>query len=179
MCCALNARLRRSARTELPLDPFADASSGSQGVKQFLNVSPTLGRVASRSRDAAQPQQPQAGKSTAHSDRRTDRQTPTRAGSAAGAKLTGLINLALYRGCVRKRGSSRKSWLPATEVTTEVTTSGGQTHQGTHPGLTVDIQQKVPGMEGRRRTSSIPKHPVGSGLGPDSSIPPSQDAPRG
>lgn len=72
VCCTFNAWLSRSARIELPLDPFADASLGSQGVKQHLNASLTLGRAACRSRNARQPQQPQAGKSTAHSDRQTD-----------------------------------------------------------------------------------------------------------
>ena len=109
-------------------------------LKRLLNVFPTVGRAACRSRDAGQPQQPQAGKSTA----RSDRQTPVRAGSAAGAKLTSLINPALYRGYVRKRVGSRKSWLPATKVTRKVTMSRGQTHQGTHPGLTMGYSAETP-----------------------------------
>lgn len=96
-----------------------------------------LGRATCRFRDASPRHSP------AQMERQTDRHTDTHEKRLRrGAKL---VNLALCWGCV-----GGNSWVPAIKVTTKVTMSRGQTHQVTHSGLSMAVQQKYPRMEGSR-----------------------------
>lgn len=71
-----------------------------------------------------------------------------------------------YWGCLRKRGGSRKSWLPAAKVAMQVTVNRGQTH----PRLTTGYSAEA-ARAGGEKDDLCPihaglQHPVGSGLAP-------------